>query len=164
MVFSELPVVPFVPGVEFSVSFEAPFGSGLGRLGFVIGIADFATVREAIALARARWCGERDWRIIYKNGKIHEGSIRISIISVTYFTLEQLVLPMLGHDWLCSGNAPWGIVLGGHRVLILLVGWGWHVSKRILVMVVCLDGHVRMRCWEAVKVIYVAVREERIAW
>jgi hypothetical protein len=31
-------------------------------------------------------------------------------------------------------------------------------------MVVCLDGHVGMRCWKAVKVIYVAIREERIAW
>lgn len=60
VVDSELPVEPFVPGVEFSASFETPFGSGLGRLGFVIGIADFATVREAIALARARWCVERD--------------------------------------------------------------------------------------------------------
>jgi len=59
-VVSELPMVPFVTGVEFSASLEVPFGSGLGRLGFVIGIADFATVREAIALARARWCGERD--------------------------------------------------------------------------------------------------------
>ena len=54
VVFSELPAVPFVPGVEFSASFRVPFGSGLGRLGFVIGIADFAIVREAIALARAR--------------------------------------------------------------------------------------------------------------
>jgi len=71
---------------------------------------------------------------------------------------------MLGHDWLRSGDAPWRIVLGGHRVLILLVGRGRHVSKGILVMVVCLDGHVGMRCWKAVKVIYVAVREERIAW
>jgi len=31
-------------------------------------------------------------------------------------------------------------------------------------MVVYLDGHVGMGCWKAVKVIYVAVREERIAW
>ena len=31
-----------------------PFNSGFDMLGFVIGIADFATVREAIALARAR--------------------------------------------------------------------------------------------------------------
>lgn len=160
---SELPVVPFVPGVEVSVSFGAPFGSGFGRLGFVMGIADFATVREAIALARARWCGERDWRIIYKSRTTHENPIRISIISVTYFTLKQLVLPMLSHDWLCPGDAPWGIVLRGHRVLILLVGRGWHVSKRILVMV-CLDGHVGMRGWKTVKVIDVAVREERVAW
>ena len=71
---------------------------------------------------------------------------------------------MLSHDWLCSGDAPRGIVLGGHRVLILLVGWGRHVSKRILVMVVCLDGHVGMGCRKAMEVIYVAVREERIAW
>jgi len=35
------------------------------RLGFVMGMADFVTVRDAIALARARWCGERDDRIIY---------------------------------------------------------------------------------------------------
>jgi hypothetical protein len=31
-----------------------PFNSAFARFGFVIGIADFATVREAIALARAR--------------------------------------------------------------------------------------------------------------
>lgn len=71
---------------------------------------------------------------------------------------------MLSHNWLYSGNTPRGIVLGGHRVLILLVGWGRYVRKRILVMVMCLDGHVGMRCRKAVKVIYVAVREERIAW
>ena len=29
-------------------------------LGLVIGVADFVIVREAIALARARRCGERD--------------------------------------------------------------------------------------------------------
>ena len=162
MVASEIPVVPFVPVVAFSASFDAPFGSGLGRLGFVIGIADFATDREAMALARARWCGERDWRIIYKNETIHEDSIRIYIISVTYFILEQLVLPMLSHDWL--GSAPWGVVLRAHRVLVLLVGWGRYVRKRVLVMVVCLDGHVGMRCRKAVKVIYTSVREEGIAW
>ena len=79
MVVSEVPVVPLVPGVVFSVSFEAPlFGSGLGRLGFVIGIADFAIVREAIALARARWWGERDWRIIFQNETVREDSIRIT--------------------------------------------------------------------------------------
>ena len=88
----------------------------------------------------------------------------MSIISVTYFTLEQLVLPMLGHDWLRSGDAPWGIILSAHRVLILLVGWGRHVRKGVLVMVVCLDGHVGMGCWKAVKVIYVAIREEGVAW
>jgi hypothetical protein len=70
---------------------------------------------------------------------------------------------MLSHDWLCSGDAPWRIVLRGHWVLILLVGRGRHVSKRILVMV-CLDGYVGMRGWKAVKVIDVAVREERVAW
>ena len=43
---------------------------------------------------------------------------------------------MLGHDWLRSGDAPWGVVLRAHRVLILLVGWGRYVRKRILVMVV----------------------------
>lgn len=59
-VVSKFPIVPLVPRIVFSVSLEAPFGSGLGRLGFVIGIADFAIVREAMALARARWCGERD--------------------------------------------------------------------------------------------------------
>ena len=129
VVTSELPVVPFVPAVELSVSFNAPFGSGLGRLGFVIGIADFATVREAIALARARWCGERDWRIIYNNERTSEDLIRRYTISVTYFTLEQLVLPMLSHDWLGSSNTPRGIVLRSYWVLILLVRWGWHVGK-----------------------------------
>jgi len=88
----------------------------------------------------------------------------MSTITVTYFTLEQLVLPMLGHDWLRSGDAPWGIVLGAHRVLILLVGWGRYVRKGVLVMVVRLDGHVGVRCRKAVKVIYVAIREERVAW
>jgi len=53
-VVSELGVVSFIPAVEFSASFTVQFGSGLGRLGFVIGIADFAIVREAMALARAR--------------------------------------------------------------------------------------------------------------
>ena len=48
-------------------------------------------------------------------------------------------------------------------MLVLLVGRGWYVSKRVLVMV-CLDGHVGMRGWKAVKVIYAAVREERVAW
>ena len=49
-------------------------------------------------------------------------------------------------------------------MLILLVGWGRDVSERILVMVMCLNGHVGMRCWKTVKVIYIAIREERIAW
>lgn len=52
--------VPFV-----SPSFAAPFVSGaLTALGFVMGIADFCTVLEAIALARARWCGDLEARII----------------------------------------------------------------------------------------------------
>jgi hypothetical protein len=40
-----------------SESFVVPLASsgGLIGFGFVIGIADLATVREAIALARARW-------------------------------------------------------------------------------------------------------------
>ena len=39
-----------------SVSFADPFnsGDGLTRLGFVMGMADFVTLRDAIALARAR--------------------------------------------------------------------------------------------------------------
>ena len=49
-------------------------------------------------------------------------------------------------------------------MLTLLVRWGRHVSEGILVMVVYLDGHVGMRCWKVVKVIYVAIREEGIAW
>ena len=51
---------------EESESFVEPFTSGGSkiRLGFVIGIADFVTVREAMALARARWCGEREDRTI----------------------------------------------------------------------------------------------------
>jgi hypothetical protein len=50
-----------------STSFDTPLISegGLIRFGFVMGMADFVTVREAIALARARWCGERDDRIIF---------------------------------------------------------------------------------------------------
>jgi hypothetical protein len=36
-----------------SISLDIPLGSDLGRLGFVIGIADLATVLEAMALARA---------------------------------------------------------------------------------------------------------------
>lgn len=46
------------------VTGSASFNSGLGRLGFVIGIADLATVLEVMALALALWWGERDWRII----------------------------------------------------------------------------------------------------
>ena len=52
--------VPFA-----SPSFAVPLVSGaLTALGFVMGIADFCTVLEAIALARARWCGDLDARII----------------------------------------------------------------------------------------------------
>lgn len=48
-----------------SVSFDAPFNSeGLTAFGFWIGMADFCTVRAAIALALARWCGDREARII----------------------------------------------------------------------------------------------------
>lgn len=49
-------------------------------------------------------------------------------------------------------------------MLIVLVRRGWYVRKRILVMVVCLDGDVGMRGWKAVEMVYAAVREERIAW
>ena len=69
---------------------------------------------------------------------------------------------MLGHDWLGSCDTPRRIVLGSHRVLILLVRWGWDVGKRILMMMVCLNGNLGMRSWKAVEVIYIAVREERI--
>lgn len=44
-------IVPFNEDKD-SASFEM-MDSGFGRLGFVIGIADLATVLEAIALARA---------------------------------------------------------------------------------------------------------------
>lgn len=46
------PLIPLTPSIGFTA------------LGFVIGMADFCTVRAAIALALARWCGERDARII----------------------------------------------------------------------------------------------------
>lgn len=51
---------------DVSGSFVEPLvcGGGLTRFGLVIGMADLVTVREAMALARARWCGERDERII----------------------------------------------------------------------------------------------------
>ena len=53
---------PFVVGSPFELvlmPFSTPFGSfvtvsGGGLLGLVMGIADFVTVRDAIALARAR--------------------------------------------------------------------------------------------------------------
>ena len=63
---------------------------GLTRLGFVMGIADFATVREAIALVRARWCGERADRIICKLMRTKV----IKELGCTYFALQQLLLPM----------------------------------------------------------------------
>lgn len=55
--------------VEAPPSFDAASGAsvplfGFTRFGFVIGIADLVTVREAMALARALWCGERDDLII----------------------------------------------------------------------------------------------------
>lgn len=50
-------------------------GGGLTRLGLVMGMADLVMVREAIALARARWCGDRDERIICNVGS-KNGSIR----------------------------------------------------------------------------------------
>jgi hypothetical protein len=54
---------------------ETVSGGGLTRLGLVIGMADLVTVREAIALARARWCGDRDERIIC-GADSKRGSIR----------------------------------------------------------------------------------------
>ena len=39
---------------------------GLTRFGFVIGIADLKKPLEAIALALARWCGDREERTISK--------------------------------------------------------------------------------------------------
>ena len=48
-----------------SRSFATPFVSGgLIALGFVMGIAAFWTVRAAMALALARWCGDLEARII----------------------------------------------------------------------------------------------------
>ena len=38
------------------------------------------------------------------------------------------------------------------------------MRKRVLVVMVCLNGDVGMRSWKAVKVIYVPIREKRIAW
>lgn len=53
----------FVVAVAFTLA--APLVSaGLMVLGLVIGMADLCTVRDAIALALARWCGERAERII----------------------------------------------------------------------------------------------------
>jgi hypothetical protein len=43
---------------------EGGLSSSEGLLGFVIVMADLVTPLEAIALARARWCGERDVRIV----------------------------------------------------------------------------------------------------
>ena len=53
---------PFLEAVSF-VSVLA-VGLALIALGLVIGMADFATVRDAMALARARWWGEREERTI----------------------------------------------------------------------------------------------------
>jgi len=61
-----------------------------GLLGFVMGIADFVTVREAIALVRARWCGERAERIICKLMRTKV----IKELECTYFALQQLLLPV----------------------------------------------------------------------
>lgn len=43
-----------VAGISDSLGGVSALTTGLTRLGFVIGIADLATVREAMALARAR--------------------------------------------------------------------------------------------------------------
>lgn len=43
---------------------EGGVSSSEGLFGFVIVIADFVTPLEAIALARARWCGDREVRIV----------------------------------------------------------------------------------------------------
>ena len=46
-----------VPLLEVSIG-------GLTRFRFVIGIADFVTTHEAVALALVWWCGDReDWTI-----------------------------------------------------------------------------------------------------
>lgn len=55
--------------VEVPPSFDAASGTsvplfGFTWFGFVMRIADLVTEREAIALARALWCGERDDLII----------------------------------------------------------------------------------------------------
>lgn len=44
-----------VAGTSDSLGGASVLTVGLTRLGFVIGIADLVTVREAMALARARW-------------------------------------------------------------------------------------------------------------
>jgi len=52
---------------EASGESAIPLGSvgvALMRLGLVIGMADLVTVREAMALARALWWGEREARTI----------------------------------------------------------------------------------------------------
>lgn len=43
---------------------EGGLSSSEGLFGFVIVIADLVTPLDAIALARARWCGDRDVRIV----------------------------------------------------------------------------------------------------
>lgn len=49
---------------DVSGPLDMPLTSGGNLFGFVMVIADFATDRAAIALALARWWGERDERTI----------------------------------------------------------------------------------------------------
>lgn len=71
-------------------------GGDLTRLGLVMGMADLVTVREAIALARARWCGDRDERIICNAGS-KSGSIGICMC-MTYLAFQELLLPVRRYD------------------------------------------------------------------
>lgn len=54
---------PLTSVLESSLSFVL-CSEGGGLLGLVMVMADLVTVRDAIALARARWWGDRDARII----------------------------------------------------------------------------------------------------
>lgn len=49
---------------EGGESLDVPLISGGGLFGFVMVIADLATDLAAIALARARWCTDREDRTI----------------------------------------------------------------------------------------------------
>lgn len=55
---------PLTSVAESSLSFVPLCSDGGGLLGLVMVMADLVTVRDAIALARARWWGDRDARII----------------------------------------------------------------------------------------------------